>query len=44
MQQLKKEIGFKTLMLLTINAILGTGIYFLPALGALYAGPASLIS
>jgi len=44
MQQLKKEIGFKTLMILTINAILGTGIFFLPALGAMYAGPASIIS
>lgn len=44
MQQLRKEIGFKTLMFLTINAIVGTGIYFLPALGARYAGPASLLS
>ncbi len=44
MQQLKKEIGFKTLMILTINAILGTGIFFLPALGAMYAGPASILS
>ncbi|MBU3904547.1 MAG: amino acid permease [Nanoarchaeota archaeon] len=44
MQQLKKEIGFKTLILLTINSIVGTGIYFLPALGAHYAGPASLLS
>jgi len=44
MAQLKKELGFGVILLLALNAILGTGIYFLPALGALYAGPASLIS
>ncbi|MBU4124546.1 MAG: amino acid permease, partial [Nanoarchaeota archaeon] len=44
MAQLKKDIGFKTLLLLTINAILGTGIFFLPALGALHSGPASILS
>ncbi|MBI5347600.1 MAG: amino acid permease [Candidatus Aenigmarchaeota archaeon] len=41
---LKKNIGRKTLLFLTINAILGTGIFFLPAIGARYAGPASIIS
>jgi len=41
---LKKTIGRTTLLLLTLNAILGTGIFFLPAIGAQYAGPASLIS
>ncbi len=42
--RLKREIGKKSLILLTINAILGTGIFFLPALGALYAGPASIFA
>ncbi len=42
--RLKREIGRKSLLLLTINAILGTGIFFLPALGAVYAGPASIFS
>ena len=42
--KLKRTIGNKTLLFLTINAIMGTGIFFLPAIGALYAGPASLIS
>src|SRR3989338_8366032 len=42
--KLKKGIGYKTLLLLTLNAILGTGIFFLPALGARIAGPASVIS
>jgi len=41
---LKKEIGFKTLLFLAINGILGTGIFFLPAIGAGVAGPASIIS
>ncbi len=42
--RLRREIGKKSLLLLTINAILGTGIFFLPALGALYAGPASIFA
>jgi len=41
---LKKSIGTKSLFLLSINAILGTGIFFLPAIGVLYAGSASLFS
>ncbi len=41
---LKRVLGFKTILLLTLNTILGTGIYFLPALGIQHAGPASLIS
>lgn len=44
MAELKKTIGKKTLLFLSINAILGTGIFFLPALGASIAGPASLIA
>jgi len=42
--RLKKAIGKKTLLFIVINSILGTGIFFLPALGALYAGPASILS
>ncbi|HLD38912.1 MAG TPA: amino acid permease [archaeon] len=42
--ELKKSIGQKTLLLLVINAILGTGIFFLPAIGALYSGAGSIIS
>jgi APA family basic amino acid/polyamine antiporter len=41
---LKKAIGKKTLLFIVINAILGTGIFFLPALGAAYAGTASILS
>jgi basic amino acid/polyamine antiporter, APA family len=43
-RQLKRVLSFKVILLITINAIMGTGIFFLPALGARYAGPASLIS
>jgi len=32
------------LLLIVINSIMGTGIYFLPAIGAKYAGPMSIIS
>ncbi len=41
---LKKSIGKKTLLMLTINAVLGTGIYFLPAIAARYSGSASILS
>ena len=44
MSELKEHIGRKTLIFLILNAVIGTGIFFLPALGALQAGPASLIS
>ncbi len=42
--KLKKVLGFPALLLITINSIMGTGIFFLPALGAQKAGPASIIS
>ncbi len=42
--KLKREIGKKALLLLTINAILGTGIFFIPAIAALYAGQASILA
>jgi len=44
MNKLKAMIGKKALFFVTVNAILGTGIFFLPALGALYAGSASILS
>ena len=42
--KLKKSIGSKSLMFLAINAIIGTGIFFLPAAGASIAGYSSMIS
>ncbi len=44
MAELKREIGYKALLLIVINSIMGTGIFFLPAIGAKIAGPASLIA
>jgi len=44
MAELKKVLSFPAILLITINSIMGTGIYFLPAVGAGIAGPASLIS
>jgi amino acid transporter len=44
MGELKQVLGYKTVLLITINAIMGTGIFFLPAVGAREAGPASLVS
>ncbi len=44
MGELKEILGFKSLLLITINAIMGTGIFFLVAIGSREAGPASLLS
>ena len=42
--ELKKSISFSVLILLAINAIIGTGIFFVPGIAAAIAGPASIIS
>lgn len=44
MAELEKVLSYKTMLLITINSIVGTGIFFLPAIGAKIAGPASIIS
>jgi len=44
MAGLKKVLGFPAILLITINSIMGTGIFFLPAVGAKTAGPASILS
>jgi len=41
---MKGVLSFKVILLITINSIMGTGIWFLTSAGAKYAGPASLIS
>jgi len=43
-KQMKAVLSFRVILLITINSIMGTGIWFLVAAGAKYAGPASLIS
>ena len=42
--KLKKVLSYRVILLITVNSIMGTGIYFLPAVGAGKAGPASIIS
>ncbi len=44
MAELKKVLSYRVLLLIVINSIMGTGIYFLPAVGAKYSGPMSIIS
>jgi amino acid transporter len=41
---LKRTLDFSTLILLAINGIIGTGIFFVPAIAAGIAGPASYLS
>jgi APA family basic amino acid/polyamine antiporter len=43
-KKMKGVLSFKVILLVTINSIMGTGIWFLTAAGAKYAGPASIIS
>jgi len=43
-KEMKKTLPFYVVLLITINSIMGTGIYFLTSAGAKHAGPASLIS
>jgi basic amino acid/polyamine antiporter, APA family len=43
-KKMKKVLSFKVILLITINSIMGTGIWFLTSAGAKYAGPASLVS
>lgn len=43
-KEMKGILSFKVILLITINSIMGTGIFFLVSAGARYAGPASLIS
>lgn len=44
MGELKSTLSFPVILLITINSIMGTGIFFLPAKGAGVAGPMSIIS
>lgn len=44
MTELKRVLSYKVILLIVINSIMGTGIFFLPALGAKYAGAASIFS
>ena len=44
MPDLEKVLSYKAILLITINSIVGTGIFFLPAVGARIAGPASILS
>jgi len=44
MTQLKKVLSFRAILLITINSIMGTGIFFLPAVGVRHSGPASILS
>jgi basic amino acid/polyamine antiporter, APA family len=43
-KEFKKTLSFKVILLITINSIMGTGIWFLTSSGAKHAGPASLVS
>lgn len=43
-EKLEKSLSYPVILIITINSIMGTGIFFSPAVGAREAGPASIIS
>ena len=43
-KEMKGVLSFRVILLVTINSIMGTGIWFLTSAGAKHAGPASLVS
>lgn len=44
MTKLEAVLSYRTILLITINSIMGTGIFFLPAVGAGVSGPASILA
>ncbi len=44
MAELKKNIGFLTIFALLVTSLLGTGIFFAPAVAASFAGTSSIVS
>ncbi|MFO7711431.1 MAG: APC family permease, partial [Candidatus Woesearchaeota archaeon] len=39
-----KVLDYRVILIITINSILGSGLFLYPAMGALYAGPSSILS
>ncbi|RME32023.1 amino acid permease [Candidatus Woesearchaeota archaeon] len=44
MAELQRTLSYPVLLIITINSVMGTGIFFLPAVGAAVSGPASIIA
>lgn len=44
MAELNKNLSYPVILIITITNIIGTGVFFLPAIGVKEAGPASIIS
>ena len=44
MGELKRVLGLPAVLLITINSIIGSGMFFLPGIAALYSGPSSIIA
>ncbi len=44
MGELRKSLSMPVIVLITINSIVGSGMFFLPAIGARVAGPSSIIA
>jgi basic amino acid/polyamine antiporter, APA family len=43
-EQLERSLSYPTIFIITLTSIIGTGVFFLPAIGARETGPASIIS
>lgn len=44
MAELERTLSFPAILIITVNSIMGTGIFFLPAIGAGISGSASIIA
>ena len=42
--ELKKTISYPVLLLIIVNSIIGSGMFFLPAIGAQISGPSSILA
>ncbi|MBN1386212.1 amino acid permease [Candidatus Woesearchaeota archaeon] len=44
MAELKRTLSFRVILFVSIASIIGTGVFFLPAMGLKYSGPMSIIA
>ena len=44
MSNLKRVLGLKSITLITINSIAGSGLFFIPSIAAYHSGPSSIIA
>jgi amino acid transporter len=41
---MRRVLGYRLLVFITVNSVVGSGLFFLPAIAAAYSGPASILA